>query len=233
MIKLKNAIVLCSGGIDSVVTAYYVKKSLKYPNLIILFFNYGQKSLNAERKASKVCANNLKAHFKEMNLSVLSKISTSLINKTGKVNKLHTKDLKDTREESKKWYVPARNLVFLSYALSITDSYYVKNHKMYDIFVGFKCEGKESYPDTTKEFVKNMNRVAQSSLSVPLKVKAPLINLDKEDIIKLGLKLGVNFKETFSCFTQKTIHCGYCLACKLRQAAFYWSNLNDPTQYSE
>ena len=61
--KNKNAIILCSGGLDSVVTAHYVKHKLKYKKLIILFFNYGQRTLVSERKCSKLTAAKLKAEF--------------------------------------------------------------------------------------------------------------------------------------------------------------------------
>lgn len=228
---MKNAIILCSGGLDSVTTAYYVKKRLKYNNLIILFFNYNQKSLNTEREYSKLCAKVLNAKFIEIALSELDSLSTSLINKKGKVNKISKKDLKDTSKESLKWYVPCRNLVFLSYALALAESLYIKNKKIYDIFVGFKCEGKESYPDTTKEFVDSINELSKISCYKHFKVLAPLIKKDKEDIILLGKRLNINFNNTFSCYASPTLHCGYCLACRLRQEGFYWANINDPTKY--
>ena len=228
---MKNAIVLCSGGIDSVTTAHYVKKNLKYDPTIILFFNYGQKSIFMERKFSKKCAKNLGAEFMEIPLGFLGKISNSLINKKGAVKKLKKTDLKDTKDESKKFYVPCRNSVFLVYALALAESIFVKKKKKYDIFVGFKNEGKESYPDTTKKFVSSMNNLASVSCASDFKINAPLIEMDKEDIIELGTKLGVNFRETSSCYVGEKMHCGYCLACKLRQEGFYWANMKDPTKY--
>jgi 7-cyano-7-deazaguanine synthase len=231
MEKQKNAIILCSGGIDSVVTAYYVRKRLKYENMKVLFFDYNQKSLIQERKASKKCAEKLNADFVEIELKWLGEISGSLINKKGKVKKLIKKDLKDTKKESENWYVPCRNLIFLSYALAFAESVYIKNKEKSDIFIGFKCEGQESYPDTTPGFVNEINKLSRISCLRDFKIIAPLIKKDKEDIIKLGFQLGINFKETFSCYIGKRQHCGYCLACKLRQAGFYWANLKDPTEY--
>ena len=218
---MRNAIVLCSGGLDSVVTSYYVKNKLNYNNMKILFFDYGQKSLNAERKCSKLTARNLKAEFIEIKLNFLSKISTSLINKEGKVKKIKIKDLKNSKEESKKFYVPCRNSIFLIYALSLAESLYVKGKEIYDIFVGFKNEGKESYPDTTEYFVKEINKLS-NFCQKRFKIKAPLIKKDKEDIILLGKGLDVDFKQTHSCYISNK-PCGYCLACKLRQAGFYWA----------
>lgn len=231
--RRKSAIVLCSGGIDSVTTSYYVKKKLNYKNITILFFNYNQKNLKQERKFSKKTAKKLGADFKEINLKWLGNISTSLINKKGQTKKITRKNLKDSRKESNKFYVPCRNLVFLSYALALADSRYVKSKKKSDIFVGFKCEGKESYPDTTIKFVNKINNLAGSSCSKKFVVKAPLIKKDKEDIILLGKKLGVDFRETFTCYIGHKKHCGYCLACRLRQEGFYWADIRDPTKYKK
>lgn len=231
MKKQKNAIVLCSGGIDSVVTSYYVRKDLNYKKIIILFFNYGQKSYESERKCSRKCAIRINAKFIEIKLGFLNKISSSLINKKGYVKK--SIKLNNTMKESGKFYVPCRNTVFLTYALALAESYFVKDKAVYDIFTGFKCEGKESYPDTTKKFVDEMNKLSKISCSYPFKIIAPFIKKDKEDIIIIGKKLGVNFNNTFSCYIGKKKPCSYCLACRLRKAGFYWAGLKNPSKYSD
>lgn len=229
---MKNAIILCSGGIDSVTTAFYVKKKLNYNNIILLFFNYNQRTLKQERNASKKCAGNLKAEFIEINLPWNEIMSQSLLNKKGRLSKVKRSELKDTKKESLKYYVPARNLIFLSYAISLAESLYISQKRIYDIFVGFKNEGNESYPDTTKEFVSMTNKI-QTILKEKSRIKAPLIKKDKEDIIALGKKLGIRFEESYSCYNGSTIHCGYCLACRLRQEGFYWANIKDPTKYEK
>jgi 7-cyano-7-deazaguanine synthase len=227
----KNAIILCSGGIDSVTTSFYVKEKLKYDKLKILFFNYNQKSLNAERKFSKLTAKNIKADFIEIKLNELSKLSTSLINIKGKSPKLSAKDLKDTHNLTNKYYVPARNHIFISYALALSDKLFIKSRakQRSDIFLGFKCEGNNPYQDTTIEFVKQANKIAQATLSKP-KILTPLIDLDKEDIINLAFILNINLKDTHSCYVNNK-HCGSCLSCALRKAGFYWANQKDETEY--
>ena len=227
----KSAIILCSGGLDSVITANYAKNKLGYDRISILLFNYGQKSLVNERKFSKNCARNIKAEFKEIDIKDLGEMSTSLINKEGSARKMSKKDLKDTKRENEKWYVPCRNLVFLSYALAYAESLYIKDKIKSEIFVGFKCEGKESYPDTTKKFIDKLNDVAKIGCSYPIKIKAPLIKMDKEDIVILGERLGVDFRKTFSCYLGKNKHCGECLSCQLRKAGFYWSGIADTSSY--
>lgn len=108
----KTAIILCSGGLDSVVTAYYTKKVLGYKRLKIVFFDYGQRSLINEEFFSKLCAHNLKADFIKIKLDWLSDISNSLINKNKEIKKITKKDLKDTKEESKNIMFHAEILCF-------------------------------------------------------------------------------------------------------------------------
>ena len=230
---MKRAIVLCSGGIDSVTTAFYVKKKRKYNKVIILFFNYGQKSLVMERKFSRKCSQNLKAEFIEAKLDFLKKISTSstkLINKNDNMNMLNSNNLRYTKKESQSFYVPLRNTIFITHAMALAESIFIKNKEKYDIFLGFKNEGKESYPDTTHEFVSQMNRLSRT-VSGGIKIKAPLIKKDKEDIVLIGKKLRVDFRKTFSCYVSSGKHCGRCLACALRKYGFYWANIEDPTSY--
>src|SRR3989338_8200006 len=154
---MENALVLCSGGLDSVTTAYYVKKKLEYDSIKILFFNYGQRNLKGEEKCARECAFNLNSEFIKVDLNWLGEISSSLLNSGKKAKKIKREDLKNTKKESKNWYVQCRNSVFLVYALALADSIFIKFGKIADIFVGFKCEGKESYPDTTEEFVSAFN----------------------------------------------------------------------------
>lgn len=226
----KSAIVLCSGGIDSVTTAHYTKKRLKYKKITILFFNYGQKSLKRERKCARMCASDLGAEFMEINLPWLGEMSISLINKEGKIKKLGRKDLKNTTRESKNWYVPCRNMVFLGCALAFAEAEYIKNKSASEIFVGFKNDGAESFPDTTPGFVDEMNRLGKMSCSKVFEIIAPLIEKDKEDIILIGKRLGIDFRKTHSCYVSDK-SCGKCLACMLRKEGFYWANSRDDIPY--
>ncbi len=226
---MTHALVLCSGGLDSVVTAYYVKKRLNYSDIKIIFFNYNQKSLIQERNCSKRCAEDISAEFIEIDLGWLGDITKNLNNKPKKITR---KRLKDSSEESKRLYVPCRNIVFLVYSLALAESLYIKEKKKYDLFVGFKNEGKEAYPDTTSKFVNEMNRLGKIGCYKDFKIKAPIIKKDKEDIVNLGIQLGINLKNTFSCYNSiEGKHCGYCLACRLRQEGFYWADIKDPTKY--
>jgi 7-cyano-7-deazaguanine synthase len=234
---MKNAIILCSGGLDSVVTAYYIKKRLGYDKIKFLFFDYGQRALKQEKKASRFFCDKLKSEFIEVKLNWLGEISESLINSEKRIKKVSREDLKDSKKEGDKYYVPFRNGIFLSHAIAFADSLFFKNKKkeVWDIFVGFKCEGRESFPDTTREFVEAVNKLMKVS-KIHGKVVAPLIEKDKEDIVLLGKELGVELNKTYSCYVGvkgSGRHCGVCLACKLRQEGFYWANVRDGSEYVE
>jgi len=230
MAKRDFAIVLCSGGLDSVTTANFVKKDLGYEEIIILFFDYGQRTIEMERRFSKETANRLNAKFIEININELNFLSDSLINTQESPGIVE--NLKDTKEESDKFYVPCRNVIFLSYALALSESIFFREGKVADIFIGFKSEGKEPFPDATPEFLEKINSLSKTSCATHFKTIAPFIDKDKEEIILIGSELGVDFKKTFSCYVGADKHCGVCLACKLRKEGFKWACLEDPTEYS-
>ncbi len=188
-----------------------------------------------ERKASKLFCEELDCEFNEIKLGWLGNISGSLINSSEDAKKVSREDLKDTREEGARYYVPFRNGIFLSYAIAFADSLFVGKQEVWNIFVGFKCEGDEAFPDTTLEFVGKVNELMGVS-GVRGRVIAPLIKKDKEDIVLLGSELGVNLKDTYSCYVGVKVsknHCGSCLACRLRQEGFYWAGVGDDTSYEE
>ena len=117
--------------------------------------------------------------------------------------------------------------------MALAESLEMKTCYKWDIFTGFKNEGKEAYADTTLKYVKEMNNLIKISTKIKGIIKAPLIKKDKEDIIKFGQDIGVDFRDTFSCYAPKNNkHCGFCLACKLRKAGFYWAGIEDITHCS-
>ncbi len=226
MNKKKHAYLLCSGGLDSVVASYLVSSWKKHCKFTVLFFNYGQNSLNEERKASERCAKAIHARFVETKLPELKGIAK------GKKQITISKSLKDTKKESESWYVPCRNTIFLAYALAMAEKEFIDDNVITDIFVGFKSEGKEPFPDATQSFLDKLNALSKESCAYPFVVSAPLINKDKEEIVLLGQKLNVELEKTFSCYSSKNgRHCGVCLACRLRKAGFYWAGIKDETDY--
>ena len=149
---MKQAILLASGGLDSFVLGFYIKNKLKYSKIKILFFDYGQKTLEQERYCVGALGGKIKGKVKIINLNWLGNISTSLINQNKKTG----------QEEEIKWYVPCRNTLFLTTALAHAESDFLssKGKTKSDIFIGIKHEGDISFNDTKPAFLKAMNNLA-------------------------------------------------------------------------
>ena len=239
------AIVLVSGGLDSVVTLYYLRKVKKLKNLEIIFFDYIQRGLKGEKFCVEEISKLLKIPVAHVDFRFLNRFSTSLINKNKTIPKNISKDLKNIkkgRNDILNWWVPARNSLFLLTALAFAESNYIKKGVKEDIYLGIKNEGRVPMKDTTKEFIKKINELVYFSVnSGDFKFKAPLISYDKDEIVKLGNKLKVPFEYTFSCYISSgfkkvngkklPIHCGYCESCMQRKKAFYWANIKDASIY--
>jgi len=234
-----NAIILCSGGFDSVVTAYKAKQTNK--KLILLFFDYSQRPLQEELACVKKTAKDLQAKLKIIKLPWLGELSTSIINNERDFKPTTDNDLKETKKTQKdiqNWWVPARNTVFLTAALALVESIYLKTKEKYDIYIGLKDEGQLHFKDTTPEFVKQMNELQKHATDKgDFKILAPFLDKDKDELTKIGLELNVPFQDTYSCYINNgfkediPIHCGKCLNCVLRKKAFYWAGKPDPSIY--
>lgn len=130
-------------------------------------------------------------------------------------------------------YVPARNTIFLSYALALAEV-----TEANEIFIGVHSSDHANYPDCRPEFIESFENMANKATSYysggnKIKISAPLLHLTKADIVKLGTDLGVDYGKTISCYTpnDKAQSCGFCLACIVRKDAFSKNNLPDPTVY--
>jgi 7-cyano-7-deazaguanine synthase len=102
------------------------------------------------------------------------------------------------------------------------------------LYLGFKNEGNDPFSDATKEYVKRMQKLLKQASKQTIILKTPFITKDKEEIIKKGIKLGINYTTTWSCYApREQKQCGVCLACRLRKAGFKWANVQDPTFYAQ
>ncbi len=227
----KQAIILASGGLDSSVLSFYVKNKLKINKIKLLFFDYNQKALKEELFCVRNLAKKLEAKLEIIDVKWLGEISTSLINRNKKTGK----------NEIIKWYVPFRNSILLVNALSIAESEFIKKGITSDIFLGIKYEGELRFKDTTPGFLNEINRLAKFSQKGKFGIIAPFINKDKEDVIELAEKLGINLEETYSCYLgagfakingrKIAIHCGKCAGCKARKKGFRFSSIKDKSIY--
>ena len=217
-----KAIVLLSGGLDSAV-AIYLAKSKGY-EVYALSFSYGQKHTKeleyAKNLAKKVGA---KEH-KIVNLALNSWGGCSLTDdsmevKTGDAER---SDIPDT-------YVPARNMVFLSVAAS-----YAEAVKAQDIFIGVSQVDYSGYVDCRQEFISAMEKAINQGTELaveqkkPIMIHAPFINMTKAEEIKIGLDLGLDFADTWTCYKGGEKPCGECDSCLLRIKAFEEAGVKDP-----
>lgn len=222
----KKAVVLLSGGLDSA-TCLAIAVSQGYL-VYALSFDYGQKHrieidyavYNAER--SGVAEHRIAKLDKEF-------FSASSLTDTGrKVQKdsLSNSVIPDT-------YVPARNTVFLSYALA-----YAENLGAETIFIGANSVDYSGYPDCRPEYISAFEKMANLALKdcvegkIKLKIDAPLISLTKAEIIRTGKELGVDYSKTISCYDPvEGKACGHCDSCLLRKKGFEGSGYKDETVY--
>jgi 7-cyano-7-deazaguanine synthase len=235
-----NAIILCSGGLDSSTVAYHVKKKLNPKKSLLLFFDYSQKSLKEELFCVKKISENLKIPYKIIKLDWLGEISTAFINKEGfkETKEEDLGDIKKQNQEITSWWVPCRNALFILTALAHAESFFISNNEKYDIFLGIKKEGQVPMKDTTPKFLKKINELAQEATKDGnYKIIAPLIDKDKDEVVSLASELEVPYGFTFSCYIGSgfkdnlPVHCGSCSNCMQRKKAFYWSNIKDPSFY--
>jgi 7-cyano-7-deazaguanine synthase len=225
----KKAIVLSSGGIDST-TAMAIAKSEGYAVYSLSFF-YGQRhslELEAARKVAE-CLGAKKHLVVNIDLRVFG---GSALTDHIKVPK--GRDEKDMQRSIPVTYVPARNTIFLSYALAWAEILGVS-----DIFIGVNAIDYSGYPDCRPEYIaafENMANLATKSGvegKTRVRIRTPLIAMSKADIIRRGSELGVDYGITHSCYdpSPDSKACGQCDSCILRKKGFREAGIPDPAIY--
>lgn len=222
----KKAVILLSGGLDSItVLALAKQQGFK---CYALSFDYGQRH-NAELKAAaRIAADYGVEEHKVINIGLSSIGGSALTDEHIAVP--------DTAQEGiPVTYVPARNTIFLSFALGWAE---VLN--AHDIFIGVNAVDYSGYPDCRPEFIKAFQHLANLATKAGVEgehftIHTPLISLSKAEIIKLGTELGVDYNRTVSCYSadEQGRACGVCDACRLRKTGFTEAGIVDPTQYQK
>jgi 7-cyano-7-deazaguanine synthase len=212
MAKAKEAVILFSGGLDSTTVLYYAMD--KGYNCTCLLFDYGQKHKKELRFAIKI-VKSVNAKHSIVRIGIPWS-NDALTNKDKKVpvHKILPKSIPPT-------YVPGRNTLFLSYALS-----YAQSISAEAIFIGVNAVDFSNYPDCTPNFIKAYNNVLKV-LKTKITVHVPLLKMNKAQIIKLGTKLKVPYEHTWTCYNGYDKPCMECDSCKLRAKGFKEAKLVD------
>ena len=229
MKSTKKAVVLSSGGLDST-TVMAIAKHAGF-ELYSLSFDYGQRhffELEAARKVAETFGVN-----KHMVINIdLNKIGGSALTDNIEVPKAKTEE--SMAAEIPVTYVPARNTIFLSYALA-----WAEVLQSSDIFIGVNAIDYSGYPDCRPEYIEAFQRMANLATkagvqgTTQIKIQAPLINMTKAQIIQKGIELGVDYALTHSCYdpSSQGLACGRCDSCILRIKGFKDAGTPDPTRY--
>ncbi|MBW9222419.1 7-cyano-7-deazaguanine synthase QueC [Methanothermococcus sp. SCGC AD-155-C09] len=233
-----SKVCVLSGGLDSTVATMVA--SMKDKEIYTLTFDYGQRAVLREINSAKKISSILGAKHNVIKLEFLKEFGESaLINRDKSVPKLKEEDLNNfekTIETMKSVWVPGRNMVLFSIASSFAESIGAD-----EIYAGLNKEEGSTFPDNTLNFVNRFNSLLEYGTLRDIKLKTPLYDLHKPEIVKYGKeledKLGINIlKYSYSCYHdngEDFLHCGTCESCIRRKRAFIESNIEDPTEYIE
>lgn len=221
-----KAVILVSGGLDSAtVLAMAIDQGF---DCYSLAFDYGQRHA-AELAASEKLSRQLGAKQHKVIKLDLSAIGGSALTD----DSIAVPEHDESAEGIPVTYVPARNTVFLSIALGWAEVLAARN-----IFIGVNAVDYSGYPDCRPDYIRAYEQMANLATKAgveghPLRINTPLIDLTKADIIRAGIKLGVDYSSTVSCYqaTESGQACGKCDSCHLRKQGFAAADYPDPTRY--
>jgi 7-cyano-7-deazaguanine synthase len=220
-----KAVCLLSGGMDSSTLAY-LAKSEGY-NILALHLNYGQRTEGKELASAKKIASLLNAEaFVEIGLDYFTKFGASSLTDRN----VAVEEFDPERVHVPNTYVPFRNANLLSIATSFAEARGAEA-----IYIGVQSLDYSGYPDCRPQFIEAFQRVIDLGTkdTTNIALKTPFIRMTKTDILKLGMKLGVPYEHTWSCYRNEGKACGTCGSCHFRKEAFAAVGMNDPIPYEE
>ena len=220
--KPPKAVVLLSGGLDSTTALYWTLEQGYAPHAMII--DYSQRHRRELRHALKI-ARHLKIDYHIVQFD-LPWSHSALTDRTVKLPK--KRNAAEMNQGIPASYVPARNTLFISFALSYADAV-----KAQAIVIGANAIDYSGYPDCRPKYLRAMEKVAQlgtesGDQGQKIKILAPLVRLTKAQIIRLGMKLEVPYLWTWSCYAGQNRPCRECDSCILREKGFNEAGLRDP-----
>lgn len=211
----KKTIVILSGGMDSTTLLYEMLDQGK--EVKVISFNYNQRH-KKELEFAKLTCSKLGLEHKIINLDFMRDIcSKSSLTSDQAVPEGHYED-----ETMKQTVVPNRNMIMASIAIG-----WAVNEDYDEIALGVHSGDHAIYPDCRPEFIQLLDLIAQCANFKRINVIAPFIDMDKGDIAILGKKLGVSFKDTWTCYQGEEVPCGKCGSCQERQEAMLKANIQE------
>ena len=217
---MKKAISVFSGGLDCAVATSVFDNEYE---IHAITFDYGQKAVRQEINASKRICEKMGWTHEVIDLPWLSKISTSSLNTDEDIPEIDENDLDNldkSSETAENVWVPARNTVFTSIALSYAESIGAEI-----IIVGWNGEEGATFPDNSKEYMEEFNKLIDVGSPDKIRIEAPAIDLNKEEIVELGLEVGAPMELSYSCYKGDDKPCGVCESCVRRKRAFKKLNI--------
>ncbi len=229
MNEKKRAVILSSGGLDST-TVMAIAKHEGFEIFSLSFF-YGQRHSCELQAADKIAATLGATRHLVMNIDLTVFGGSAL---TSDIEVPKTAETKSSSKEIPVTYVPARNTIFLSYALA-----WAEVLKSSDIFIGVNAIDYSGYPDCRPEYIEAFEQMANLATkagvegTTTIKIRTPLSDMSKAMIIKKGTELGIDYAMTHSCYdpSSEGLACGHCDSCLLRKKGFQEADIADPTPY--
>jgi 7-cyano-7-deazaguanine synthase len=227
--KRRRAVVLLSGGLDSTTTLAIAKEQCFLP--FALSFRYGQRHEFEIQAATRIAKDAGVAQHTIIDIDLRSFGGSAL---TSDIDVPKGRSSEEMSDGIPITYVPARNTIFLSFALA-----WAEVLECGDIFIGVNALDYSGYPDCRKEFIEEFQKLANLATKAGVEGKtkvtihAPLIHLSKAEIIRRGMELGVDYSLTSSCYDPSGLGeaCGLCDSCQLRRKGFLEARIVDPTRY--
>lgn len=222
MVIISKAVVLVSGGMDSVTALYDAAR--KYDVVAGVSFNYGAKHNDKEIPFAAVHCQKLGIRHEIISLAFMNQLFKSdLLKSGGEVPEGHYEEL-----TMKQTVVPFRNGIMMAIVAGFAESMGAQG-----LVIAAHSGDHAIYPDCREDFMKSMGEAIRLGTYEQVEVIRPFIAMSKAEIAKWGQELGVDFFHTWSCYKGDNVHCGKCGTCVERREAFIVSGMKDPTVYKE
>lgn len=233
--KQRKALVLNSGGADSTTCVGIAVNSEKYSEVATVSVMYGQKH-SKELKCAQNVADHYHLNHYELDLSSVLRFSNCSLLKDSTEHipeKSYAEQIAENGEGKVSTYVPFRNGLMLSSVAALAQSIWPDNEV--DILLGAHADDAagRAYADCSEEFTSAMNTAIVIGTYGKVRVVAPLVNMNKSEVIGTGLKLNVPYHLTWSCYQGGREACGKCGTCIDRLNAFHANGVKDPIEYEE